>query len=93
MLLSLDDESGAVRERQACQWAAAGGIVLDLVLAGRVSVERGRITVIDTAPTGFGLLDDRLRMIDLWAAGRSGPPKGSAPGSGGRPTGRGRRRP
>ncbi|MGI5447599.1 GPP34 family phosphoprotein [Streptomyces sp. CA-243310] len=39
MLLSFDDESGAVRERQACPWAVEGGIVLDLVPAGRVSVD------------------------------------------------------
>ncbi|MFE6697507.1 GPP34 family phosphoprotein [Streptomyces sp. NPDC057718] len=75
MLLSLDDESGAVRERQACQSAVAGGVVLDLVLAGRVSVDQGRITVVDTAPTGDRLLDDRLRMIDIWVAGKRKPPK------------------
>jgi hypothetical protein len=74
-LLSLDDRSGAVRERQACQWAVAGGIVLELVVAGRVSVDDGRITVVDTAPTGVRLLDDRLGMIDAWAAGRRRPPK------------------
>ncbi|MER6712820.1 MULTISPECIES: GPP34 family phosphoprotein [unclassified Streptomyces] len=75
MLLSLDDESGAVRDRQACQWAVAGGIVLELVMAGRVSVDQGRITVVDTAPTGVRLLDDRLGMIDAWAAGKRKPPK------------------
>ncbi|MGA4956870.1 GOLPH3/VPS74 family protein [Streptomyces lavendulocolor] len=74
-LLSLDDQSGAVRERQACQWAVAGGIVLELVLAGRVTVDDGRITVADTAPTGVRLLDDRLGMIDAWAAGKRRPPK------------------
>lgn len=78
MLLSLDDESGTVRERQACQWAVAGGIVLDLVLASRVSVDRGRITVVDTAPTGVALLDGRLRTIDTWAAGTRRPPKVTA---------------
>ncbi|MGW5848674.1 GOLPH3/VPS74 family protein [Streptomyces sp. NPDC055254] len=78
MLLSLDDEAGAVRERQACQWAVAGGIVLDLVLAGRLSVDGGRITVVDTVPTGVGLLDGRLRMIDTWAAGTRRPPKVTA---------------
>ncbi|WP_029183221.1 GOLPH3/VPS74 family protein [Streptomyces clavuligerus] len=78
MLLSLDDGSGAVRERQACQWAVAGGIVLDLVFAARVSVDGGRITVHGTAPTGVGLLDGRLGMIGTWAAGRSRPPKVTA---------------
>ncbi|MCX4587908.1 GPP34 family phosphoprotein [Streptomyces sp. NBC_01481] len=74
-LLSLDDDSGVARERQACQWAVAGGIVLELVLSGRLSVDRGRIAVVDTASTGVRLLDDRLRMIDAWAAGKSKPPK------------------
>ncbi|MFC7976588.1 GPP34 family phosphoprotein [Streptomyces cinereoruber] len=75
MLLSLDDASGAVRERQACQWAVAGGLVLDLVLAGRLSVDGGRMAVLDTAPTGVRLLDGRLAMIAAWAAGRSRPQK------------------
>ncbi|MEV5975720.1 GPP34 family phosphoprotein [Streptomyces sp. NPDC052114] len=75
MLLSLDDESGAVKERQSCQWAVAAAIVLDLVLARRVSVDQGRITVVDRAPTGVGLLDGRLGAIDAWAAGRRRPPK------------------
>ncbi|WNM29181.1 GPP34 family phosphoprotein [Streptomyces sp. Li-HN-5-11] len=75
MLLSLDGESGTVKERQACQCAVAGGVVLELAMAGRVSVDQGRITVLDTTPTGVRLLDDRLRMIDVWAAGKSRPPK------------------
>ncbi|WP_055699114.1 MULTISPECIES: GOLPH3/VPS74 family protein [Streptomyces] len=75
MLLSLDDESGAVKERQSCQWAVAAAIVLDLVLARRLSVDRGRITVADTAPTGIALLDERLATIGAWAAGKSAPPK------------------
>ncbi|MFF7727406.1 GPP34 family phosphoprotein [Streptomyces sp. NPDC008001] len=74
-LLALDGESGTVRKRQACQWAVAGGIVLDLVLAGRLSVDGGRIRVLDTTPTGVKLLDDRLGMIDSWAAPRRKPPK------------------
>lgn len=75
VLLSLDDESGAMRKRQACQWAVAGGIVLELVLAGRVSVDRGRLSVVDATPTGVRLVDDRLGMIDAWAAGKKRPPK------------------
>lgn len=75
MLLSLDDESGAAKQRQAVGWAVAGGIVLDLVMAGRLSVERERMTVDDPAPTGVGLLDERLRLVEAWAAGRRRPPK------------------
>ncbi|MFE1250899.1 GPP34 family phosphoprotein [Streptomyces sp. NPDC058766] len=79
MLLSPDDESGAVRERQACQWAVAGGIVLELVMSGRLSADDGRITVGDTTPTGIRLLDDRLQTIAAWAAGKSRPPKVTEP--------------
>ncbi|MFG2429059.1 GPP34 family phosphoprotein [Streptomyces sp. NPDC048590] len=75
MLLSLDDESGAAKNRQAAGWAVAGGIVLELVLAGRLSVDGGRFTVTDRTPTGTGLLDERLGLMDAWAARKSKPPK------------------
>ncbi|MEU0127608.1 MULTISPECIES: GPP34 family phosphoprotein [unclassified Streptomyces] len=75
MLLSLDDESGAAKGREAAGWAVAGGIVLELVLAGRLSVDDGRLTVTDRAPTGVGLLDERLGLIDAWAAKKRRPPK------------------
>ncbi|WP_405571320.1 GOLPH3/VPS74 family protein [Streptomyces sp. NBC_01167] len=75
MLLSLDDESGAAKERQAAGWAVAGGIVLELVLAGRIAVDRERLTVKDTTPTGTRLLDERLALIDAWASKKSRPPK------------------
>ncbi|MFE5908171.1 GPP34 family phosphoprotein [Streptomyces wedmorensis] len=70
MLLSLDDESGAAKERQSAAWAVAGGILLDLVLAGRVGVEGGRLWVADPTPTDVPLLDERLRAIEAWTAGR-----------------------
>lgn len=75
MLLSLDDESGVAKERQSAGWAVAGAIVLELVMAGRVSVDGGRVTVTDTTPTGVGLLDDRLKLIDAWASKKSRPPR------------------
>lgn len=75
MLLSLDDESGVAKERQSAGWAVAGAIVLELVMAGRVSVDGGRVTVTDTTPTGVGLLDDRLKLIDAWASKKSKPPR------------------
>ncbi|MFB6631097.1 GPP34 family phosphoprotein [Streptomyces sp. NPDC056362] len=74
MLLSLDDESGAAKERQSVAWAVAGGILLDLVLAGRVVVESGRLSVADRTPTGTPLLDERLDLIAAWAGrGRRDP--------------------
>lgn len=75
MLLSLDDESGVAKERQSAGWAVAGGTLLELVMAGRVSVDGGRITVTGTASTGTGLLDEQLGLIAAWAARRSKPPK------------------
>ncbi|MFI1285006.1 GPP34 family phosphoprotein [Streptomyces sp. NPDC020858] len=71
MLLSLDDESGSAKQRQAAGWAVAGGILLDLVLAGRVSVTGKRLELVDTAPTGDALLDGRIALIESWMAGRA----------------------
>ncbi|MER7951613.1 GPP34 family phosphoprotein [Streptomyces sp. NPDC096079] len=75
MLLSLDDVSGAARERQSAAWAVAGGILLDLVLAERVTVEEGRLRVTDGTPTEEPLLDERLRRIAEWAGRRRRDPK------------------
>ncbi|MFI9123810.1 GPP34 family phosphoprotein [Streptomyces bikiniensis] len=75
MLLSLDDESGAAKERQSAAWAVAGGILLDLVLAGRVAVDGGRLRVADRTPTDVPLLDERLRLIAEWAGRRKRAPK------------------
>ncbi|MFE9040406.1 GPP34 family phosphoprotein [Streptomyces sp. NPDC007818] len=74
-LLSLDDESGEAKERQAASWAVAGGILLDLALAGRVSVTGGRLAVTDGSPTGEPLLDERLGLITAWAGKRAKAPK------------------
>ncbi|MCX5611158.1 MULTISPECIES: GPP34 family phosphoprotein [unclassified Streptomyces] len=71
MLLSLDDESGATRQRQAVGWAVAGGILLELVLAERVSVKGKYLELADDTPTGEELLDGRLRLIGTWLRGRS----------------------
>ncbi|MGW7464444.1 GOLPH3/VPS74 family protein [Streptomyces xantholiticus] len=75
MLLSLDDDSGAAKDRQSAGWAVAGGILLDLVMAGRVSVDDGRVRVTDQAPTGVALLDGRLEQLASWAGRRRRPPK------------------
>ncbi|MFF2774063.1 GPP34 family phosphoprotein [Streptomyces sp. NPDC058052] len=74
-LLSLDDESGAAKERQAASWAVAGGILLDLAIAGRVSVTGGRLAVTDESPTGEPLLDERLALIAAWAGKKGKAPK------------------
>lgn len=40
------------------------------MLAGRVTIEDGRLTVTDRTPTGEPLVDGRLARLDAWAAGR-----------------------
>ncbi|MGP3982446.1 GOLPH3/VPS74 family protein [Streptomyces sp. KR80] len=70
MLLSLDDESGAPEQRQAAGWAVAGGILLELVLAGRASVEGKYLKLTDATPTGEQLLDGRLALLESWLRGR-----------------------
>lgn len=52
MLLSLDDESGAARQRQSAGWAVAGALLLELVLAERVSVAGKYLELSSTEPTG-----------------------------------------
>ncbi|MCY0951998.1 GPP34 family phosphoprotein [Streptomyces sp. H27-S2] len=70
MLLSLDDESGSAKQREAAGWAVAGGILLELVLAGRVSVTGRFLELKDTTPTGERLLDSRTALIETWLRGR-----------------------
>ncbi|MGW7367308.1 GOLPH3/VPS74 family protein [Streptomyces sp. NPDC054841] len=66
MLLSLDDESGTAKSRTAAGWAVAAGILLELVMAGRVTVTDGRLEVTDHSPTGVALLDGRLEKLAEW---------------------------
>ncbi|MER5884937.1 GPP34 family phosphoprotein [Streptomyces sp. NPDC001941] len=71
MLLSLDDDSGSAKQRQAAGWAVAGGILLDLVLAERVSVAGKYLSLVDAkTPTGDPLLDGRVELIQTWLRGR-----------------------
>ncbi|MFJ9615429.1 GOLPH3/VPS74 family protein [Streptomyces noursei] len=57
-------------QRRAAGWAVAGGILLELVLAGRVSVEGKYLKLADRTPTGDRLLDDRMALLDAWLRGR-----------------------
>ncbi|MFE6837301.1 GPP34 family phosphoprotein [Streptomyces sp. NPDC057705] len=71
LLLSLDDGSGQVRDRQSAGWAAAGAILLELVMAERVSVAGKYLELRDTTPTGDELLDGRIRLMEAWLRGRA----------------------
>lgn len=63
MLLSLDDDSGAAKEQTGVGWAAGGGVLVELTLAGRVEIGDDRVTVVDSAPTGLPYLDEQLTRI------------------------------
>ncbi|CAM5630078.1 hypothetical protein SAVIM338S_06008 [Streptomyces avidinii] len=69
-LLSLDDESGALKRRQSAGWAVAGAILLELVMLGRVSVSGKYLQLVDTTPTGEELLDGRIELMDTWLRGK-----------------------
>ncbi|MEU9081269.1 GPP34 family phosphoprotein [Streptomyces sp. NPDC048357] len=71
VLLSLDDKSGETRRRQSAGWAAAGGILLELVMAERVSVAGKYLELRDTTPTGEELLDGRILLMEAWLRGRA----------------------
>ncbi|GGS50084.1 MULTISPECIES: GPP34 family phosphoprotein [Streptomyces] len=66
MLLSLDDETGAAKGESAARWGVAAGMLLELVMAGRVTVKGGRVEVFDPTPTGGALLDGRLGRLTRW---------------------------
>ncbi|MEV7440184.1 GPP34 family phosphoprotein [Streptomyces sp. NPDC091204] len=71
VLLSLDDESGETRRRQSAGWAAAAAILLELVMAERVSVADKYLELHDTTPTGEELLDGRILSMEGWLRGRA----------------------
>ncbi|MCY0928254.1 GPP34 family phosphoprotein [Streptomyces sp. H27-H1] len=70
-LLSLDDESGAVKQRQSVGWAVAGALLIELVLAKRVRVSGTYLELVDSPPIGEELLDGRAESIRTWMRGRS----------------------
>jgi hypothetical protein len=63
MLLSLDDDSGAARERGNVGWAAGGGVLVELVLRGRADIRENKVVVQDPTPTGVPYLDDELARV------------------------------
>ncbi|MFD3981576.1 GPP34 family phosphoprotein [Streptomyces griseus] len=71
MLLSLDDATGAAKGETAARWGVAAGMLLELAMAGRVTVKGGRVEVFDPSPTGDALLDGRLDRLARWVHGAS----------------------
>ncbi|MGW6688187.1 GOLPH3/VPS74 family protein [Streptomyces sp. NPDC054961] len=70
-LLSLDDESGALKRRQSAGWAVAGAVLLELVMLKRVSVSGKYLHLVDTSPTGEELLDGRIELMSAWLRGKN----------------------
>ncbi|MFI6940220.1 GPP34 family phosphoprotein [Streptomyces sp. NPDC050418] len=71
MLLALDDDSGATGQKDSAAWAVAGGILLELVLAGRVAIDNKLIVMVDTTPTGEPLIDAPLAALPGWIGNRA----------------------
>ncbi|MBK1784875.1 GOLPH3/VPS74 family protein [Prauserella cavernicola] len=64
LLVALDDRTGAGRLRLGLDWAVAGAVVVDLVLAGKVTVaDDDLVTVLDSTPTGVAHLDATLNAV------------------------------
>lgn len=63
MLLSLDDHTGAVKQRHGASWAVAGGALLELVLAERIGIDGRKLLLLHPAPTGVPLLDTKLTYL------------------------------
>jgi len=65
MLLSLDDDSGAAKERGNVGWAAGGGVLVELTLCGRIDIGDDWFSVHTADPTGVPYLDEQLaRIVD-----------------------------
>lgn len=65
LLLSLDDETGALRPMpvMGLDYALAGALLADLAMANRIDTDPSQLVVIDHAPTGDPLLDRALGTI------------------------------
>ncbi len=64
LLLSLDDETGAVESGVVAQhYGLASAVLMDLVLAGRIATEGENVVVRDQRPVGEEVLDDVLRLL------------------------------
>lgn len=58
VLIALDEETGCGLTRPGLDWALAGSIIVELVLAQRISVGDGDvITLVDSTPTGIAHMD------------------------------------
>ncbi|MFG3338169.1 GPP34 family phosphoprotein [Glycomyces sp. NPDC048151] len=63
LLLAYDDATGRDRSGGFLEIGLGGAVVLELTMAGRLDVVDKRVKVVDGAPLGDPLLDDRLAAI------------------------------
>ncbi len=72
VLLGHDAGGGAHGKSQNLDFGAAGAILVELALAGRIVVDGRQVAVVDATPTGDPLVDGALIMIN---SGRRQSPK------------------
>lgn len=70
LLLAMDDETGKLHG-SSLDVGLVGAVLVDLALRRRISVEDGRVTVLDPAPTGDAVLDRVLATVAASSAERS----------------------
>ncbi|MBR7831691.1 GPP34 family phosphoprotein [Actinospica durhamensis] len=68
LLLAIDPRRGTIWAPQRMAFALRAGELLDLVLAGRATVDDGRIEVTDASGTGNDRLDETLAEISAMTA-------------------------
>ena len=85
LLLSLDEERGALRGGAFLSYGAAAALLVDLILAGRVAVSATAVELVDPRPTGRAVEDELLarlardrvqppdHWISVWGRGQLAP--------------------
>lgn len=63
LLIAYSDEGTLVTTSDTLNCGLAGGVLMELLLAGRVTVQNGRVTVLDPSSTEDPLLDGALARI------------------------------
>lgn len=77
MLLLLDDENGRFARVPdwSLKYALSGGVLMDLALEDRIDTDLEELSLVDSTPTGDGILDptladiagaDQRRSADFW---------------------------
>jgi Golgi phosphoprotein 3 len=81
LLIAFDDDRGVVLTCDAIlDYGLVGAVLSDLILQNRLSIEQGKVVVVQKAATGDDILDSMLTQIDAappkapqeWVVGLSG---------------------